>query len=164
MIGALKTLSGAQWTFKPGPDRWSIAEIVEHVLFVLERVDGPVREKLAMDPETPVHPDYKLVDDIIIFQFPNRLSRFPSPMPPSGGVDQAQAADRLLATYARLAKCIETAAVLRNHSLPAAPLKLVSQGAYEMMDGYQWIIAAAAHTERHTKQVLEVIADPAFPM
>jgi hypothetical protein len=32
-----------------------------------------------------------------------------------------------------------------------------------MMEGYQWILAATAHTERHTKQILEVMADSAFP-
>ena len=32
-----------------------------------------------------------------------------------------------------------------------------------LMDGYQWILTAAAHVERHTKQMLEVRADPNFP-
>jgi hypothetical protein len=31
------------------------------------------------------------------------------------------------------------------------------------MDGYQWILAAAARTERHTKQILEVKAEAGFP-
>jgi len=31
-----------------------------------------------------------------------------------------------------------------------------------VIDGYQWILAASAHTERHTKQILEVRADPGF--
>jgi hypothetical protein len=31
------------------------------------------------------------------------------------------------------------------------------------MDGYQWVLATAAHTERHTKQILEVKSDPNFP-
>ena len=32
------------------------------------------------------------------------------------------------------------------------------------LDGHQWIPVSAAHTERHTKQILEVIADSAFPL
>jgi len=31
------------------------------------------------------------------------------------------------------------------------------------MDAYQWILFIAAHSERHTKQLLEVKADPNFP-
>ena len=31
------------------------------------------------------------------------------------------------------------------------------------MDGYQWIIATAGHSDRHTQQILEVKADGGFP-
>jgi hypothetical protein len=30
------------------------------------------------------------------------------------------------------------------------------------MDGYEWILATGSHIERHTKQILEVKADPNF--
>src|SRR5258707_14789486 len=30
-------------------------------------------------------------------------------------------------------------------------------------DGYEWVLLIAAHSERHTKQILEVKADPNFP-
>jgi hypothetical protein len=32
------------------------------------------------------------------------------------------------------------------------------------LDGYDWILAVAAHTARHTQQILEVKADPGFPV
>ena len=31
------------------------------------------------------------------------------------------------------------------------------------LDAYEWVLAVAAHTERHTKQILEVKADANFP-
>ncbi len=31
------------------------------------------------------------------------------------------------------------------------------------MDGYQFILFIAAHSERHVKQIKEVEADPSFP-
>ncbi|HEX4426511.1 MAG TPA: DinB family protein, partial [Terriglobales bacterium] len=31
------------------------------------------------------------------------------------------------------------------------------------LDGYQWILLIAGHSERHTKQINEVKADPNFP-
>jgi hypothetical protein len=31
------------------------------------------------------------------------------------------------------------------------------------LDAYQWLLFIAAHSERHTKQILEVKADPKFP-
>jgi hypothetical protein len=164
IVGALRNLSEAQWKFKPGPDRWSIAEIAEHIIFVQERVLGPVREKLENTPVTAVHADYKQVDDIIIYQFPNRLTRFPAPVQPAGDLSLSDAIARVLANYAGLNEYLETSPSLRDHSIESFPLKAVSNDAYDMTDGYQWILAVAAHTERHTKQVLEVIAESGFPL
>ena len=31
------------------------------------------------------------------------------------------------------------------------------------MDAYEWLLFIAAHSERHTKQILEVEASPDFP-
>jgi hypothetical protein len=33
----------------------------------------------------------------------------------------------------------------------------------QKLDAYQWVLFIAAHSERHTKQMLEVKADPNFP-
>ena len=163
IVGAIKNLSGPQWKFKPSLDRWSTAEIVEHIIFVQERVLGPLRDKLDKAPATPAHPDYRQVDDIVIYQFPNRLTKFPTPAQPVGDLARSQALERVLTNYARLKEYLETTPGLRNRAVEAPPLKAVSNGAYDAMDGYQWILAAAAHTERHTKQVLEVMADTGFP-
>ena len=52
-------LSDAQWRFKPAPDRWSIAEIVEHVATVHSVVVGPVSQRLAEAPAPPRERDYR---------------------------------------------------------------------------------------------------------
>ena len=166
VIGAIKGLSESQWTFKPAPDRWSIGQIIEHVIFVQERVAGPIQEQLASAPESPAGRDCQAVDAIVINQFPNRLAKFQAPpiaANPAGAYGLAEAADRLAANAARLSGCLKSVPNLRGHVVPSPPLKAVSQGAYEVMDGYQWILAAAAHTERHTKQILEVKAESDFP-
>ena len=75
----------------------------------------------------------------------------------------AEAMKQLMTNNERLTGCLESTPGLRGHLLDSPPLKAVSKGAYDSMDGYQWILAAAAHTERHAKQVLEVMADPGFP-
>jgi hypothetical protein len=165
VIGAIKGLSDAQWNYKPALDSWSIAEIVEHIVTVLDRVTGPIREQLAAAPAGPEGYDVRQVDSIVLHQFAVRLQKFPAPeyVRPSGCLPQCEAHEGLATGYARLAEYLESTPDLRQHALPAAPLKAVSQGAYEFLDGYQWILAAAAHTERHTKQILEVKADGNFP-
>ena len=165
VTGATKGLSEAQWRFKPAPDRWSIAENLDHIVIVQERVLGPILDQLANAPAPPADRDYQQVDRIVINQFSNRLARFQAPefVYPANEINPGELLKRLVANYARLAECLESRLGLRQHVLPAAPLKAVSNGAYEVMDGYQWILAAAAHTERHTKQMLEVMAEPGYP-
>ena len=164
VIGAIQGLSDAQWKFKPNAC-WSIAEVVEHVVFVFERVVGPVFDQLANAPAPPADRDHAHVDFIVIHQFPNRLAKFPAPEishPGARFTSPAEAIDPLQKAYQALNQRLELQD-LRLHALEAAPLKAVSKGAYQSMDGYQWILAAAAHCERHTKQILEVRADPNFP-
>jgi hypothetical protein len=163
MVGAIRNLSDSQWTFKPDPGRWSIAQILEHVIMVQDRVLGPLRAQLESAPVTPPHPDTQSIDDIIVFQIPNRLAKFQTPAEPVGDLGLSQARGRLLENYTKLTEYLETASGLRAHSIESPPIKAVSKGAYVAWDGYQWILAAAAHTDRHTKQVLEVIADTHFP-
>ena len=59
---------------------------------------------------------------------------------------------------------LESTPDLRAHVLEGPPLKAITQGKYPWMDGYHWLLAAAAHTERHTKQILAVKAAADFPV
>jgi len=82
---------------------------------------------------------------------------------PAGRWPYAEATARLLRNYESFAEYLESTPDLRQHALPSRPLKAVSNGEFDSMDGYQWILGAAAHTERHAKQILEIKADPNFP-
>jgi hypothetical protein len=165
VIGALIGLSEAQWRYKPAPGVWSIAENAEHVVFVQERVLGMLRDQLASAPPAPGDRNLQLVDAVIINQFPNRLAKFPAPemLHPKGDWAISEALNRVATNNQIFAECLESMPDLRQRVLESPPLKAVSKGEHQVMDGYQWILAASAHTERHTKQILEVKADPKFP-
>jgi hypothetical protein len=165
VIGATKGLSPAQWKFKPAPDRWSIAEIVEHMVLAQDLILGPIRDQLAKAPAGGER-DIARVDAIVINQVPDRTAKFQAPdvLQPTGRWEPQAALDRLAKNYAQLREYLEKTPDLREHVIEAPPLKAVSKGAYDSMDGYQWILAAAAHVERHTKQILEVRADAKFPL
>jgi hypothetical protein len=165
VVGSFKSLTPAQWSFQPAQGRWSVAQIVEHIIFVQGLVLGPIRERLVGAPPAPASQDYRVVDAIVIHQFPNRLSKFAAPpvTHPAGRLARAEALDQFRANHDRLVEHLESSPGLRANAVESLPLKAISDGAYETMDGYQWILAAAAHTERHAKQILEVIADPSFP-
>lgn len=58
---------------------------------------------------------------------------------------------------------VASAGGLREHVLEAPPLRIVTNGAFDTMDGYQWALTLAAHDERHVRQILELKADPNYP-
>jgi hypothetical protein len=165
VVGATKGLSDAQWHFKPAPGAWSIAETVHHMVVVMDLVLGPIRQQLAAAPPPSPAFDYKQVDEIVFHQVSVRLQKFPGPpaVHPVGQLAPAIALDRLLNGYERLSEYLESTPDLRQHVRDAPPIKAISKGVFESIDGYQWILTAAAHNERHTKQILEVKADPNFP-
>src|SRR6516225_2858914 len=125
VVGATKGLSAEQWKFKPAPDRWSIAENLDHIVIVQERVLGPILDQLANAPAPPADRDYQQVDRIVINQFPNRLAKFQAPefVHPAEQIEPRELLNRLAANYARLADSLASRPALRQHVIPAAPLK-----------------------------------------
>jgi hypothetical protein len=78
VVGATKGLSSVQWNFKPAPDRWSIAEIVEHMVLAQDLIVGPIHEQLAKAP-APGERNTKAVDEAVISLVPDRTSKFQAP-------------------------------------------------------------------------------------
>jgi hypothetical protein len=165
VIEATRGLSDAQWRFKPAADCWSIAEILEHMVIVQERVLGPVREQLAQAPAPPADYDYELVDRMVLEKIPDRSIKAKAPdfMQPTGKWSLPESLDRLSANYERLGRFVESTHGLREHAMESAPLRIVTNGAFHDMDGYQWALTVAAHDERHVRQMLEVQADANYP-
>lgn len=165
IIGAIQGVTPEQWNFKPAPESWSIAQIVEHITTVNARVHGPMQEALASAPPAPAGHDPAKIDMMVIHRFPARLAKFEAPdgVRPLGDYTIAEAREHLAADRARFIRILENTPDLRRHAIEAPPLKAVSNGEYHAMDGYQWILAALAHAQRHTHQILEVRANPAFP-
>jgi hypothetical protein len=164
VTAATRALSEEQWNFKPSPERWSIAEIVEHMVLVQELVLGPIQAGLAAAPAAG-NRDYKLVDDFVGSRFPDRSMKLqvPEPARPSGRWVPAEALEKLAANCGRLTGYVESTPDIRRRTIQAPPLVAISKGELKEMDGYQWVLAVAAHTERHIKQIREVQADSGYP-
>jgi hypothetical protein len=164
VLAATAGLSEAQWNYAPASGGWSPASIVEHMVVIQELVLGPIAQGLAATPESSSG-DADTIDAIIKTRVAERSGRFSAPerVQPAGRWPPAEALDRLSANTQRLIERLESTPGLRKHRLPSPPLKAITGGEYELMDGYQWILTAAFHTDRHTNQLLEVKAEPGFP-
>ncbi len=159
-LKSIAGLSEKQWGFKPAPDRWSIAEVSEHIAVSESAIFGLVQKQIMMSPANPdKRPEVAGKDEIILTKVPDRSRKAQAP-------EFLKPTNRW-ATREELTKAFEdsrkatmdyvrtTNDDLRDHFGPHPMLG--------SLDAYQWILLISAHSERHTKQIEEVKADPNFP-
>jgi hypothetical protein len=153
---AVKGLSDAQWRYKPAANRWSIAEIVEH-LAVIEDVVKGVLTKLPDGPAPAADRETAKFDAELVAKTTDRSQKFEAPpqAQPAARWTPSGALEHFLASRAQSVEWIRIATGVRSHT--------VTHPVFGPLDGYQWIMAVAAHSARHTEQILEVKADAGFP-
>ena len=158
-------LTDEQAQFKPAADRWSIAEILEHLSIAHDRILVRVLEQFPQAPSPEPERDSQTVDALILEKIPDRSRKATTPefAIPKGLVTPKEALGRIFLSYQRLAEFLESTPDLRAHVLDSPPLNFTTNGAHTKADGYQWVLLAAAHDERHVRQMLEVKADPNYP-
>jgi DinB family protein len=161
-LDATKGLSQAQWNFKAGPDRWSIAECAEHIALSEDFIFGLVTARIVKGPATPEKRDaVKGKDEGIIAMMQDRSHKATAPEPIDPKKNPIPAEDsvkQFLASRARTIDYIKTTPDdLRDH-FADHPVPAIGT-----LDGYQWIMLISGHSRRHTLQILEVKADPNFP-
>jgi uncharacterized damage-inducible protein DinB len=159
-LQSIAGLSPKQWTFKPAPDRWSVAEVAEHIAVSETLLSGLVEKQIMTSPAAPEKREQvKGKDEIVLEKVPDRSHKAQAPefLRPTGR----------WATEADLTKSFEesrqatidyirtTNDDLRDHFFDHPILGT--------LDGYQWLLLISAHSARHTAQIEEVKADPNFP-
>ena len=159
VIKANKGLSAAQLNFKPGPDRWSIAEITEHIAAAEDMIMGNVRSNIMKAPPRPDNDDVKAIDELVLKQIPDRTTKAkaPSPLEPTNRYGSPAASlKHFTESRAKTIAFLRETRDLRAHAADFEPMG-------KKLDGYEWVLFVGAHSERHTKQIDEVKADPNFP-
>src|SRR5258708_27756863 len=78
VLDATKNLSPAQWTFKAAPDRWSIAECMEHIAAAEDFIRGSGQTGIMKAPPAPGR-DIAAIDAGIIANVPERKTKFQAP-------------------------------------------------------------------------------------
>lgn len=158
VLDATKGLSEAQWNFKPAPDRWSVAQVTEHIAASEDFVrDNLLIEKVMASPAGQQGRDVKKIDEAVVTMIPDRThkAQAPDPLQPSNRFGSPEESlKHFLESRAKTEQYLQTTAGLRDH---------VMDGPVGKMDGYEFILFIAAHSERHTKQIEEVKANPNFP-
>ncbi|MEN6537536.1 MAG: DinB family protein [Bryobacteraceae bacterium] len=154
-LDSITDLSEAQWKFKPAPDRWSIAEVAEHLILTEGAVFNIATEKLMKsEAVTGQPPATREQDEEVLARLRDRSKKATAsesitptgrwPTPEASATAFKKDRDRSIAYIAG------TQDDLRAH-----------RG--KTLDAYQYFLLLAGHTERHVAQINEVKADPNYP-
>ena len=158
VIDATNGLSAAQWNFKPAPDRWSVAEVTEHIAAAEDYLRGLITEKVMTASPRPAGEDVAVIDEMVLKMVPDRSThrQAPDPLKPTNRFGSPDAAlQHFMEARTTTEDFLKKTPDLREHAIDS-PLG-------KKLDAYEWVLFIGAHSERHTKQILEVKADPNFP-
>jgi|SRR5579871_1249542 len=149
-------LSETQLKFKPQPDRWSIADCVEHValtedgMYARVTKGAPNPAGAALDPEK-----YERFVSAVIAR--RRKVVAPDPMQPTGHFASiATAREQFVTSRARAIEYVRACTGDLRTLFAKHPL-------LGDIDCYQFLLLLAVHPARHAAQIEEIKSDPGFP-
>jgi len=157
ILEATKGLSDAQWNFKSAPDRWSVAECMEHIAAAEDFLRVMIVEQVMKAPAVPDR-DVAQIDEMILVRIPDRSKKAqaPEPLKPGNRFGSPDASVKhFVESRAATEDFLKKTPDLRQHA-GDSPLGV-------KVDAYEWVLFIAAHSDRHTKQINEVKADANFP-
>jgi DinB superfamily len=149
----VSSLSAAQLNYRPAPDRWTVAEVVQHLV-----VAEPNYWKLLHDALK--QPPKKLSEsasdaDVLWYGIDRTRHEKTSPdqNPKDQNIDAALALKKFLAMHVQLlAMARSSNEDLRGHAVPEWGV-----------DAYQCLLEISTHEQRHILQIREIKASAKFP-
>ncbi len=139
-----------QWNFRPRPGAWSMGDVAEHVALANRGILTRLSKTLVGSPIEARVPD--IIDEEIPYLF-YRGDEPPNVATPTGG----------WTLWTEVAKTFQEHATALLLWVDETHLDLRAYGVahpvFGLMDGMQWVLFAAAHTERHRAQLIGIQRD-----
>lgn len=162
LYSRVEGLSPAQEKFRPAPDAWSVAEIVEHLSIMEGRLSGLLKMMLKKAEAASIEArDRK--QSFRPFSLDQHIERSltekyiaPETVRPSGNVplgDSLAGLRRTRAALHELRPKLKTIA-LSNMTYP--------HPVFGPLDLYQWLAFIGVHEDRHLRQIEAVLSSPEF--
>jgi DinB superfamily len=152
--GAIDAIPPAMHRQRPAADRWSAAEVLEHLTLVENIFGGRIIKALdaaRSGLSTEAHPRAPL-PEAIEQRMGDRVNKrqAPEPAQPTGKVDVATGWTTLEGTHSNL-----RTALTGCDGLALSQVTL-DHPFFGTMNVYQWVELMAAHEGRHTEQIREI--------
>jgi hypothetical protein len=119
VLDATKGLSDAQWNFKIAPDRWSVAECMEHIAAAEDYIRGMIIEKVMAAPAAPDR-DVAKIEAGIIANVPDRSNKVQAPeaLKPTNRFGSPQGSiDHFVESRAKTEDFLKTTPGLQDHAV-----------------------------------------------
>ncbi len=157
LLTAADAVPPERWTERPAPDRWSLADLCEH-LYMVEHSSARLVAKRAAEARAAGHPVETETTSVLASLDGARLAdrgtrrEAPERVRPGGGWTRARALQALAASRAEL-----HAAAREGDGLALGALRHEHPRLGEL-DLYQWILFIGQHEARHVSQAAEIAA------
>ncbi len=152
-------LTAEQWAFREEPGRWSIAEVMEHVIVVERAIHAVVGQALAGEKHPEKQERARSLEPIVF--------TIAEPMSP-----KLKAMETLLPrgrwqSHAEMLRAFQEvrAGSVTFVTATDAPLRdyFYPHQALGDLDCYQWLVILSLHGARHARQIEQIMKDPAYP-
>lgn len=157
----VKTLSPAQANFKSDPDKWSIAEILEHLnkaeQQMVKRMNGLLPAANARNSSTVPVQFAPFSMDSYLATTRNQKLKSSESLAPAGGLPMSELLPRLRASRDEL---LALRPRFETHDLSQI---VGPHPAYGSINPYQGLVAVGLHEKRHLRQIEAIMALPGFP-
>lgn len=164
LIGLISGVTDEQWNFKSSPERWSIAECVEHISRTQVAILNAIKAFAAGPPDPEWFEKAGNKSDFIRQTVLTRPKEGGQGFTAGGEVlptehwDRATGFREFYKSHGELRAYVET--------MPRAIKNRTFQNPFPAigwMNSHDWLTLAALHVVRHSKQIAEVQADPNYP-
>lgn len=155
----VKGLSETQLNFKAAPDKWSVEECMYHIAISEKNLWDLMEATMKAQANPEKRSEMKMTDEQLVKMMEDRSFKvktneaFEPKNTPYQSLDEAlEAFKSRRADHIKYLK--SSTEDMRNH---------VAQMPFGWLDCYQLCLMIAAHSNRHSQQINEIKADPAFP-
>lgn len=153
---AVDAVPAADRERRPSPDRWSVAEVIEHLAIVEGRVAARLTEAFDAMPPAELRPGSPAqpVDRTFLNRVGDRTNRFktgPS-SEPKGGIDTEAAWAAATSSRDAFLRLLE-----RSDGRDVGSI-VFPHPAFGPLTFYQWAVFLSGHDARHADQIREIAA------
>ena len=161
LLAAVVDLTSQQWHFREAPDRWSMAENIEHLIrfesFITQAIANALARPAELEKQSHAASNQPQVLSLGSAESRRTKLTAREAVRPTG---QWSDPSILIAEFCRarartMAFAAETDAGLHTHFFPHI--------AFGDLDCYQWLQVLSFHTDRHVLQIQQVQVHSAYP-